>query len=856
MKIYLKYSLLACLMSCWAMADLQAQCTLSATSSGGNGGYSQVYVLVDAGGNIVAQNTTGTFAAVATGTYQIHALNYDPFNPPAPLPSALIGQPVSNVGTTTAGCFNADFLTDYVVRACGSCQQTSTVCETDAVVATSSGGNTAYTQLYVLVDAATGTVVATNGTGTFTGMVVAGNSYQVYALNYNPANAPAPLPTVGQAVTMVGTATAGCYNSDFLTDYVCFNITSCATSCVQNNNVCENTNITATASGFNASYTQVYVLTDDSGNFLAQNSTGTFATTGFAVGNVYHVHALNYDPSNPPAPLPSALTVGASISSISGGCFNGDFLTDYVCYTITACAPTCFAQRNVCENEAIIVSSSGTTAGYTQVYVLTDDSGNFLAQNTTGVFSTLGFTLGDTYHVHALNYNPANPPAPLPSAMTVGMPISTISGGCFNGDFLTDYLCYTIGCPCTGKLVQYAPNQAIAGSAGTVQYTVASAYCDDVDGWRYYYDPAEPNDLLFAMEHKPTGGNSNDFTARVTIGVNDHATTTGYDEPISGQDMVNFEANFGMGRYWDVDVLSGSLNGNVNVRFYYKEAEYNTASAAATAWETANEPAAIAAGHAGLTKLAPYWFKTNDATAYVPAPDLQPTTVNSNNILVLNADYMGTNAQTITNNKNYVQFDQQISSFSGGTVAFRVTPDPLLLEQGIVHFNGLKVGANNQLFWSTNNENGVVEYILERSEDAIHAEAIAAQLPTGQQTYIVLDEAPLPRLYYRLKVVLQDGSFEYTNWVVLERKRLNDNNVHIYPNPTSGQLTLDIVTEEVTMLNITVTDVLGRELLQNVVISIIGSNQINLDVSHLPSAMYVLKIGEGATQIIRKITKL
>ncbi|MCH2045912.1 MAG: hypothetical protein MK212_17480, partial [Saprospiraceae bacterium] len=399
--------------------EIQAQCTLSASSSGGNTSYTQVYVLVNSNtGIIVAQNTTGIFASVSTGTYHIHALNYDPSNAPSPLPT--VGQNVSSVGTTTAGCYNNDFLTDYVIRTCSSCQQNNTICETDPLVVSSSGGNGAYTQLYVLVNASSNLIEATNSTGNFTGMVSAGTAYQVYALNYNPSDAPNPLPTVGQAVSMVGTTSAGCYNSDFLTDYICYTITNCATSCVR----------------------------------------------------------------------------------------------DY----------------NVCENEDIVASSSGNNASYTQVYVLADNSGNFVAQNTTGIFSTSGFTLGDSYHVHALNYNPSDAPSPLPSALSVGDPLSNISGGCYNSDFLIDYVCYTIGCPCTGKLVEYAPNQVIAGGTG-VEYTNATAYCEDVSGWRYYYDPAVPNDLLFAIEHKPTGGNTNDFQATVTLGVNDYSSTTGYNIP-------------------------------------------------------------------------------------------------------------------------------------------------------------------------------------------------------------------------------------------------------------------------------------------------------------------------------------
>jgi hypothetical protein len=828
---------------------------LVASSSANNSAYSQVYILVDASGNIVAENTTGTFANVSSGSYAIHALNYDPFNAPVPLPSVLVGQPLSLVGSVIAGCFNADLMSDFVNRSCGSCQQSTTLCESDPVVATSSGGNASYTQLYVLVDAASSLVVSTNATGNFTGLVTAGSSYRVYAFNYNPTDVPSPLPTVGQNVQQVGTTVAGCFNADFFTDYVCFNITSCATSCVQNNDICENTTLSVSSSGNNSSYTQVYVLADALGNFIAQSSSGNFSTTGFPVGATYHIHALNYDPSNPPSPLPAALAVTAPLSSVSGGCFNTDFLTDYVCYTIISCPPACFEARNVCEEEDIIVNSSGSMPGYTQVYVLADDLGNYVAQNSTGVFATTTLTAGNTYHVHALNYDPLNPPSPLPVALVAAAPLTSITGGCFNADFLNDYLCYTIGCPCDGKLVQYAPNQPVPGVAGSVTYTVANAYCDDVSGWRYYFDPLNSDDLLFAIQHKPTGGNTNDFIARVTLGVNDYSTTTGYDEPVVGQDLAGYNAQFAMGRYWDVDVLSGSLNGNVNVRFYYKEAEYNTTAAATNNWKQTYDAAAQSAGYDGLSILAPFWFKTNDATAYAPVPDVQPTTINNGNVQQLSPDYIGSNALNITNSKNYVQFDNQIASFSGGTVAFRVVPDPILLASGLLQFDGHKQGEDNFLHWSFESETAVDYFVLERSANGINTEEIMSYTSNGTRHYSFVDNDPLMLSYYRLKIINKDGSHDYSNWVVLDRG-IDQNDFKVYPNPTEGSLTLDFVSTSQQPVDVLVTDVLGRRVLRRTLEVSVGQNKANFDLFELPSSVYVLTIGQGEHKIVRKITKL
>jgi hypothetical protein len=309
---------------------LRGQCNFTVSSSGSNATYTQVYVLVDAANNIIAQNGTGTFVAVATGNYRLHALNYNPAEAPVPLPSALIGQSINLVGNTMSGCYNSDFLTDYTVRSCGGCAATRTTCSTDPIIITSSGAMVGYTQLYVLVDAITSQIIVSNATGNFTGQVVAGVGYQIHALNYEPTNAPNPLPTAGAMIGTIGNISGGCYNGDFLVDYVCLNVTNCATSCFKSQNVCPSENIVAKTSGENVAFSQLYVLADESGLCIDQNNTGVFATTAFVLGTTVRVHALNFDPANPP----NTFVAGDMISNIVGGCYNSDFLVDYACFTM------------------------------------------------------------------------------------------------------------------------------------------------------------------------------------------------------------------------------------------------------------------------------------------------------------------------------------------------------------------------------------------------------------------------------------------------------------------------------------------------------------------------------------------
>ncbi len=250
----------------WGCANLKAQCNFSLHSSGQEASYTQVYIATDAAQNILASNSTGNFNNLPAGAFYFYALNYNPAQPPAPLPADLIGQPIALVGSSTAGCYNADFLSDRIVRVCGDCQHVYTFCSSDPLIVHTTGANAAYTQLFVLADAVSNLIVATSATGDFSALSLpAGSSLRAYALNYDPAQPPAPLPNAGTNLAQFATIATGCSNGDFLTDFACINITECATQCFRSQNVLIGNDIQTRSSGANSAYEQVYILADDTG---------------------------------------------------------------------------------------------------------------------------------------------------------------------------------------------------------------------------------------------------------------------------------------------------------------------------------------------------------------------------------------------------------------------------------------------------------------------------------------------------------------------------------------------------------------------------------------------------------------
>lgn len=74
--------------------------------------------------------------------------------------------------------------------------------------------------------------------------------------------------------------------------------------------------------------------------------------------------------------------------------------------------------------------------------------------------------------------------------------------------------------------------------------TTVNDFCQMDADWTYYYDPADPTELLFAIEHTPAGGNTNAFTVDIdlTVSSNPQKEAGVY----SAEDIPNQDATFVM----------------------------------------------------------------------------------------------------------------------------------------------------------------------------------------------------------------------------------------------------------------------------------------------------------------------
>lgn len=285
----------------------------------------------------------------------------------------------------------------------GLCSPLQAACDftssQDLVVTPSGTHNAApgFVQVYLLTDL-TGTILSTSSTGNF-GPQAYGN-YRVHALNYESANPPTPLPTVG---VDVATFSGGCFQlfSNPATVSVCGS--SVLTACENSGEVITLVSMPDYNDG--TGFNQAFVIVDSTTGFIVAVSSvsavgsATFTTTsgsGDLQAGGYHAYAVNYQ--DPETLISLGLALGNPWTGNFGvACANS---TGPVAVSVSppgACAPG-ISVLLACENsgEVISIYASGYTqsAGFNQAVVVVDDqTGLIAAVKMTDAF---GFTVFST----------------------------------------------------------------------------------------------------------------------------------------------------------------------------------------------------------------------------------------------------------------------------------------------------------------------------------------------------------------------------------------------------------------------------------------------------------------------------
>lgn len=200
-----------------------------------------------------------------------------------------------------------------------------------------------------------------------------------------------------------------------------------------------------------------------------------------------------------------------------------------------------------------------------------------------------------------------------------------------------------------------------------------------------------------------------------------------------------------------------------------------------------------------------------------------------------------------------IKTDAVVTEYSFLTFASSgVGPNPLPVK--LISFTGEKIGAANKLYWTTATEINADYFDIERSTDAIEFVKITSLAAAGNSNqllnYTYTDSNPFIVSYYRLKQVDFDGSFVYSNILLIDRDLAGLNNTAademlIYPNPnTASNVNLQFYLSENKEVEIRVINVLGK-VVRNLSVSI-SNNQVE--------ELYVGNLAKGSYQVVSQFS--
>jgi hypothetical protein len=176
------------------------------------------------------------------------------------------------------------------------------------------------------------------------------------------------------------------------------------------------------------------------------------------------------------------------------------------------------------------------------------------------------------------------------------------------------------------------------------------------------------------------------------------------------------------------------------------------------------------------------------------------------------------------------------------------------LPLNLLSFTGISVHGTHILNWETSDEINTALFEIEYASgmpSAFYKIGEIAAFGSMHNRYAYTYSHPLPgNNFYRLKMMDLDGSFTYSNVVLLYV--LNDKTtVLIFPNPTATKLQVSFGNvPEGTPLKLFVFDATGKIISQ---LNKVHNNiPISIDVSNIPSGIYFLKIVQnGITETIQ-----
>jgi hypothetical protein len=195
-----------------------------------------------------------------------------------------------------------------------------------------------------------------------------------------------------------------------------------------------------------------------------------------------------------------------------------------------------------------------------------------------------------------------------------------------------------------------------------------------------------------------------------------------------------------------------------------------------------------------------------------------------------------------------------VAGYSQGAVGMGSTPLPV----GMLSFTAQAVhGKQAKLDWIMGNEDGIGQYVIERSDDGTDFKAVgkvaAKNNVAANEAYTFTDpNAFTGEVYYRLKIEEQAGDFSYSRVATLSDD--HDFAVSVFPNPVKqGKGIMVMVPSTSVPFAITIHNMAGKMVARRDVSAAEGPQKIVLSTTGLDAGYYFVTVQINNEQQVYKI---
>lgn len=177
-----------------------------------------------------------------------------------------------------------------------------------------------------------------------------------------------------------------------------------------------------------------------------------------------------------------------------------------------------------------------------------------------------------------------------------------------------------------------------------------------------------------------------------------------------------------------------------------------------------------------------------------------------------------------------------------------------LLPIQLLSFAAKPTDKNVTLNWQTANAINFSHFELEYSSDGSNFIKLANIYSNSSNAYTYIHSNPSTNNYYRLKMVDNDGTFNYsaTEHVALAKKSLF---ISVYPNPIADNSVVAITAAKASKATIMVTDMTGKVISKQNKDLITGINKFSLNSMIFISGYYQITVATDDTKQTIKVVK-